>query len=96
MAKTAGQTIKKIMQSGANNVRPFWMEEDYCPEDTLIAAQAAAAMSERLGVDIAIMADLQVIPLKDAKYAPLEIVRCPGVLKRTGKKVWHRYKPDSP
>ena len=89
MAKAVGQTIKAVMQSGANYKRPFWMAEGYCSEDASIAVQAATAMSERFGIDVAIMADLEVIPLKEAEEPPLEIVRCPAALRRPGTKAWH-------
>jgi len=90
MAKAVGQTIKAVMQSGANYRMPFWMAEGYCPEDAQVAAQAATTMSERFGIDMAIMPNLEVIPLKQAEEAPLEIVRCPAALRRYGKKVWQR------
>lgn len=44
-------------------------------EDCVIALQAAQQMAERLGVDIAIMSDLSVIPKKQATEIPLEVVR---------------------
>ena len=90
MAKAVGQTIKAVMQSGANYRMPFWMAEGYCPEDAQVAAQAATAMSERFGIDVAIMPNLEVIPLKQAEEAPLEIVRCPAALRRPGTKAWHK------
>ena len=92
MAKAVGQTISAIMKSGVNRKRPFWMAEGYTSDDAAVAMQAAVMMSERFGQDMAIMADLAVVPLKDAEEPPLEIVRCPFALKhdkKEGKRFWY-------
>ena len=44
-------------------------------EDCDIAIRAAHKMAERLQTDIAVCRDLAVVPLREAKEPPLEIVR---------------------
>jgi len=52
-------------------------------EDALIAIEAASQMAERSGLDMAVMQDLSIKPLKAVRGEEvLEIVRCPAALKR--------------
>ena len=44
-------------------------------EDCDIAVRAAHKMAERFGEDMAVCCDLSVVPLREAKEPPLEIVR---------------------
>lgn len=71
-----------FVRGGSVVRRPFWQREGYSPDDAKIALQAAESMSQRFGEDMAIMADLSVVRLADADEPPLEIVRCPEVLKK--------------
>jgi collagenase-like PrtC family protease len=48
------------------------------PDDYQIAVQAAMQMAERFGEDVAIMADLSVMLLKEADSPSIEIIRCPA------------------
>lgn len=61
------------------------------PDDYQIAVQAAMQMAERFGEDVAIMADLSVMLLKEAgsRSINLEIIRCPAALRKkpTGAKL---------
>ncbi len=51
-------------------------------DDAQIAVEAAMQTAEMLGEDMAIMSDLSVQPLINAKGIVLEIVRCPAALKK--------------
>ena len=51
-------------------------------DDAQIAVEAAMQTAEMLGEDMAIMSDLSVKPLRNAKGIVLEIVRCPAALKK--------------
>tara|TARA_Y100000004_G_scaffold190494_1_gene247706 strand:+ start:1638 stop:1829 length:192 start_codon:yes stop_codon:yes gene_type:complete len=59
------------------------------PNDYQIAVQAAMQMAERFGEDVAIMADLSVMLLKEADSPSIEIIRCPAALRKksTGAKL---------
>jgi|TARA_B100001094_G_scaffold332269_1_gene403638 hypothetical protein len=60
-------------------------------DDFQIAVEAATQMAERSGVDMAIMSDLSIKPLKKADGEEvLEIVRCPAALK---KKLRQHHRP---
>ena len=52
------------------------------PDDYLIAVQAAMQMAERFGEDVAIMADLSVMLLREADSPSIEIIRCPAALRK--------------
>lgn len=56
--------------------------------DTLVAVEAAVSMAQRFGEDMAIMTDLSVKRLADIESglideAPLEVIRCPSIWKKT-------------
>ena len=59
------------------------------PDDYQIAVQAAMQMAERFGEDVAIMADLSVMLLREADSPSIEIIRCPAALRKkpTGAKL---------
>jgi hypothetical protein len=52
------------------------------PDDYQIAVQAAMQMAERFGEDVAIMADLSVMLLREADSPLIEIIRCPAALRK--------------
>lgn len=52
------------------------------PDDYQIAVQAAMQMAERFGEDVAIMADLSVMLLREAGSPSIEIIRCPAALRK--------------
>ena len=52
------------------------------PDDYQIAVQAAMQMAERFGEDVAIMADLSVMLLREVDSPSIEIIRCPAALRK--------------
>ena len=54
----------------------------YDGDDPIVAIQAACQMAERLGEDMAILMNLQVVPLSQAGDDVVEIVRCPLRLRK--------------
>ena len=56
--------------------------QTYDGDDPIVAIQAACQMAERLGEDMAILMNLQVVPLSQAGDDVVEIVRCPLRLRK--------------
>lgn len=54
----------------------------YDGDDPIVAIQAACQMAERLGEDMAILMNLEVIPLSEAGDDVIEIIRCPLRLRK--------------
>ena len=54
----------------------------YEDDDSIVAIQAACQMAERLGEDMAILMNLEVVPLSQAGDDVIEIVRCPLRLRK--------------
>lgn len=54
----------------------------YDDDDPIVAIQAACQMAERLGEDMAILMNLEVIPLSEAGDDVIEIIRCPLRLRK--------------
>ena len=56
--------------------------QTYDDDDPIVAIQAACQMAERLGEDMAILMNLEVIPLSEAGDDVMEIIRCPLRLRK--------------
>jgi hypothetical protein len=54
----------------------------YEDDDPIVAIQAACQMAERLGEDMAILMNLEVVPLSQAGDDVIEIIRCPLRLRK--------------
>ena len=54
----------------------------YEGDDPIVAIQAACQMAERLGEDMAILMNLEVVPLSQAGDDVIEIIRCPLRLRK--------------